>query len=168
MLSFKLYQIIATNKQQAMNWTFADILLFGQTSLRLEWKHYNHVIMSTMASQIISLMIVYLTVYSSRRSKKTSKLHITGLCEGNSPVTTEFPAQRASNAENVSIWWHHHDTELFSIKTYLTMPSTRSVPFCLELSVLILNGIIFKVIILWYDFYHRYQQLLSGNQCDVW
>ena len=37
-----------------------------------------------------------------------SKLHITGLCEGNSPVTGEFPAQRASNAENVSIWWRHH------------------------------------------------------------
>ena len=35
-----------------------------------------------------------------RRSKKTSKLHVTGLCVGNS--------QRASNAENVSIWWRHH------------------------------------------------------------
>ena len=26
-----------------------------------------------------------------RRSKKTSKLHVTGLCEGNSPVAGEFP-----------------------------------------------------------------------------
>ena len=43
-----------------------------------------------------------------RRSKETSKLRVTGLCEGNSPVTGEFPAQRASNAENVSIWWRHH------------------------------------------------------------
>ena len=43
-----------------------------------------------------------------RRSKKTSKLRITGLCAGNSPVTGEFPAQRASNAENGSIWWRHH------------------------------------------------------------
>ena len=43
-----------------------------------------------------------------RRSKKTSKLRVTGLCEGNSPVTGEFPAQRTSNAENVSIWWRHH------------------------------------------------------------
>ena len=42
------------------------------------------------------------------RSKETSKLRVTGLCEGNSPVTGEFPAQRASNAENVSIWWRHH------------------------------------------------------------
>ena len=35
----------------------------------------------------------------------TPKLRVTGLSEGNSPVTGEFPAQRASNAENVSIWW---------------------------------------------------------------
>ena len=32
------------------------------------------------------------------------------LCGGNSPVTGEFPAQRASNAENVSIWWRHHES----------------------------------------------------------
>ena len=37
--------------------------------------------------------------------KNTSKLHVTGLCKGNSPVTGEFPAQRASNTENVSFWW---------------------------------------------------------------
>ena len=43
-----------------------------------------------------------------RRSKKTSKLRVTGLCEGNSPVTGEFPAQRPGYAENVSIWWRHH------------------------------------------------------------
>ena len=43
-----------------------------------------------------------------RRSKKTSKLRITGLCAGNSLVTGEFPAQMASNAKNVSIWWRHH------------------------------------------------------------
>ena len=44
-----------------------------------------------------------------RRSKKTSKLRVTGLCAGNSPGTGEFPAQMASSAENVSIWWRHHD-----------------------------------------------------------
>ena len=47
-----------------------------------------------------------------RRSKKTSKLCVTGLCEGNSPVTGEFPAQMASNAENVFIWWRHHKKHL--------------------------------------------------------
>ena len=44
-----------------------------------------------------------------RRSNKTSKLRVTGLCAGNSQVTGEFPAQRVSIAENVSIWWRHHD-----------------------------------------------------------
>ena len=44
-----------------------------------------------------------------RRSKKTSKPRVTGLCAGNSPGTGEFPAQMASNAENVSIWWRHHE-----------------------------------------------------------
>ena len=43
------------------------------------------------------------------RSKKSSKLRVTGLCAGNSPGTGEFPAQKASNAENTSIWWRHHD-----------------------------------------------------------
>ena len=57
------------------------------------------------------------------RSKKTSKLRVTGLCEGNSPVTSEFPAQMSSNAENVSIWWRHHVwavvTKLVGIVVYM-------------------------------------------------
>ena len=44
-----------------------------------------------------------------RRSRKTSKLRVTGLCVGNSPWTGEFPAQMSSYVENVSIWWRHHD-----------------------------------------------------------
>ena len=44
-----------------------------------------------------------------QRLNKASRLRITGPCVGNSPVTGEFPAQRASNAQNVSIWWRHHD-----------------------------------------------------------
>ena len=69
--------------------------------------HYDDVIMGAIASQITSLTITYWTVYR-RRSKKTSKLRVTGLCAGNSPGTGEFPAHMASNAENVSIWWRHH------------------------------------------------------------
>ena len=45
-----------------------------------------------------------------RRSKKTSKLRVTGLC-----VPGEFPAQKASNAENVSIWWHHYGQSAIKI-----------------------------------------------------
>ena len=43
-----------------------------------------------------------------RRSKKTFKLRVAGLREGKSPVTGEFPAQKTSNAESVSIWWRRH------------------------------------------------------------
>ena len=66
------------------------------------------VMMSAMASQITGVSIIYSTVCSGAELKKKSKLRVTGLCAGNSPVTGEFPAQRASNAENVSIWWRHH------------------------------------------------------------
>ena len=65
--------------------------------------------MGAMASQITSLTVVYSTVYSGTDDRKTSQLRVTGLCVGNSPETGEFPAQMAGNAENVSIWWRHHD-----------------------------------------------------------
>ena len=45
-------------------------------------KHYNDVIIRAMASQITSIAIVYSTVYSRRRPKKTSKPRVIGLCEG--------------------------------------------------------------------------------------
>ena len=64
--------------------------------------------MVAVASQITSLTIVYPNRLFRRRAKKTSKLRVTGLCAGNSPVTGEFPAFMASNVENVSIWWRHH------------------------------------------------------------
>ena len=64
-------------------------------------KHYNDVIMGVMASQITGVAIE-LNCWLRRRSKKISKFHVTGLCARNSPVTGEFSAQKASNAENVS------------------------------------------------------------------
>ena len=48
-----------------------------------------------------------------RRSNKTSQLRVTGLCEGISPETGEFPAQMTSYAENVFIWWRHHGNVLW-------------------------------------------------------
>ena len=63
--------------------------------------------MGTIASQITSRDL--LNRLFGRRSQKTSKLRVTGLCVGKSPRTGEIPAQMASNAENISIWWRHHD-----------------------------------------------------------
>ena len=70
--------------------------------------HYSDVIMGAMASQITSLAIVYSTVYPGADQRKHQSSTSLALCEGNSPVTGEFPAQRASSAENGSIWWRHH------------------------------------------------------------
>ena len=60
-----------------------------------------------------------------RRSKQTSKLRVTGLCAGNSPRTGEFPAQIASNAENVSIWWRHHASNVISQPTVWSINNSR-------------------------------------------
>ena len=69
------------------------------THTALQWRHIGR-----DCAQITILTILYSTVYSgSYQIEKTSKLRVTGLCVGNSPWTNEFPAQMASNAENVSI-----------------------------------------------------------------
>ena len=66
--------------------------------------------MGAIASQITSLTSVYSTVYSGADQRKyPSSVSLHGLCAWNSPVTGEFPAQRASNAEFFSIWWRHHE-----------------------------------------------------------
>ena len=52
-------------------------------------------------------------------SKKISKLRVAGLCEGNSPWTGEFPSQRASNAENISLWSRHRALWLFPYSSSL-------------------------------------------------
>ena len=75
----------------------------------LEALHYSDATMGTMASQITSLSIVYSTVYSGADQRKHQSSVSLAFVRGNSPVTGEFPARMASNAENVSIWWHHHD-----------------------------------------------------------
>ena len=62
--------------------------------------------MGTMASQITSLTIVYSTIYSGADQRKhqssASLASVRGIHRG--PI----PAQMASKAENVSIWWRHH------------------------------------------------------------
>ena len=60
-----------------------------------------------------------------RRSNKTSKLRVTGLCVGNSQGTGEFLAQMASNAENVSISWRHHDMKAHDVNNNSTIQSFK-------------------------------------------
>ena len=88
--------------------------------LSLHLRHNDHDALSN--HQPHSCLLNYLF---RRRSKKTSKLRVTGLCVGNSPwpvnsphkwpVTRKIfsPVTRASYAENVSIWWCHHVKSLW-------------------------------------------------------
>ena len=78
--------------------------------LSLQWHHNGLDSVSTHQPHDCLLKRLF-----SPRSKKTSKLRVTGLCVGNSPETGDFPAQRASNAENVSIWWRHHASLMSSL-----------------------------------------------------
>ena len=66
----------------------------------LMFSHYSDIIMTAMASQIINRLNYLLNRLFRCRSKKTSKIRITGLCEGNPLVTGWFPSQRASNTKN--------------------------------------------------------------------
>ena len=68
----------------------------------LQWRHNERDGVSN------HLHLDCLLAVCSGTDKKTSKLQVTGLCGGNPPVTGEYSAQRASNAENASIWWRHH------------------------------------------------------------
>ena len=83
----------------AISFVMQNILLFQS----LVWRHNERDGVSNHERHDCLLNRLF-----RHRSKKTSKLRVTDLCAGNSPVTGEFPAQRASNAENVSIWWRHH------------------------------------------------------------
>ena len=60
--------------------------------------------MGAIASQITNLTIVYSTVYSDAEQRKHQSSASLAFMWGNSPGTGEFPAQMASDAENVSIF----------------------------------------------------------------
>ena len=74
--------------------------------------HHNDVIMSPIAFQITSLTIVYSTVYSGTDERKHQSFASLAFVRGIHHC--EFPTQRASNAENVFIWWRHHDGDSFT------------------------------------------------------
>ena len=68
--------------------------------------------MGAMVSQITRLTIIYSAVCSDEdQGKHQSSASLVFVA-----VTGEFPAQRASNAENISIWWRHHELELTSLE----------------------------------------------------
>ena len=77
--------------------------------------HYGDIIMSAMASRITGISSVCSTVCSGANQENIKRKHqsfaslvlVRGIHRWR-----EFPAQRASNAEIVSICWHHHGQDL--------------------------------------------------------
>ena len=63
--------------------------------------HYDDVRMDAIASQITSLTIVYSTFHSGADQSKHQSSASLAFVWGIQPGTGEFPAQMASNAENV-------------------------------------------------------------------
>ena len=91
-----------------------------------EWIHCNDVTMGMISSQITSLTIVYSTVIQAPINENIKAPRHWPLC-GEFPGTGEFPAQRASNVENVSIWWRHHDCDWNNVAGYQYYRPTRVV-----------------------------------------
>ena len=115
-------QLYKTNSIGVFQYTDVDMDFLTPS----QWRHNGHDSVSNY--QPHDCLLNHL---SRRRSKKTSKFRVTGLCAGNSPGTGEFPAQMASNAENVSIWWRHHDEKAPSVNlSSLLLPAvTRAMQY---------------------------------------
>ena len=94
---------IIWTKDNICHWRiYASLYLYLSSYCSLQWRQNeregisNHLRLDCLQNRLF------------RRRSKTSKLHITGLCEENPPVTGGFPAQRTSNVKNVSIRWRHN------------------------------------------------------------
>ena len=87
----------------------------------LQWRHNEHHGTSNHQSHDCLLNRIF-----GHISKKTSKLRATDLCAGYSPVAGEFPAQRVSNSENVSIRWRHHAMVRFQRRVWQHIQMSKS------------------------------------------
>ena len=63
-----------------------------------------------MVFQITSVSSVSSTACLGADQRKNPKIRVAGLCEENPPVTAGFPSQMASDTENTSTWYVHHDS----------------------------------------------------------
>ena len=99
----KSWQIPETSNTDITSKGFGELCQSPQCSYPLQWRHNERVGVSNHRRLDCLLKRMF-----GRRSKKTSELRVTGVCEGNPPVTGGFPSQRASYAEIISISWRHH------------------------------------------------------------
>ena len=102
-------QVMAWCRHQVITWTNIDLSPVLCHIDPLHWCHNKSDGVSNHQPHDCLLNCSF-----RRGSKKTLKLRVNGLCAENSPMTGEFPAQKTSNAENVSIWWRHHAEDDFA------------------------------------------------------
>ena len=85
--------------------------------------YYNGVIMGAMVSQITSLTIVYSTVYwrvhQRKHQRSASLAFVRGIHRWPVNSLRKWPVY----AENVSIWWRHHETSHGHLLRCLSIPS---------------------------------------------
>ena len=102
--------------------------------------HHSDVIMGAMASEITGVSIVYSNGCSGADQRKHQSFASLAFVRG--PVTNEFPAQRANNVENISIWWLHRVDGLLWVDIWkdinLRFLALNSRPFPTEMSI---NGL---------------------------
>ena len=111
-LKFDFVNVLETSPNYSVDWTLCTFLIYrgNLTSSSLQWRQNGRDSVSNHQPHDCFLFRLF-----RHRSKKTSKLCVTGLCVGISPEAGEFPAQMASYAENVSIWWRHHVNDLLTL-----------------------------------------------------
>ena len=117
--------------------------------------------MDAMASQITSLATAYSTVYSGGDQRKDQSSASLAFWVGNSPMTGEFPAQMASNAQNVSIWWRHH-------KSWTSHPLRMAI----TLQIYMITHIVFhppfaNIVSFYVGFWFKKRHFLSGNWLEA-
>ena len=79
-----------------LSWQRLEMLYQTVVCVPLLWRHNGRDGVSNLQPQLCLINRL-----CGHRSKKTSKLRVTGLCAVNLPVTGEFPTQRASDAEKM-------------------------------------------------------------------
>ena len=70
--------------------------------------HYSDVIMSAMASLLTCISIVCSIVCLGADQGKHQSSASLAFVRGSHRWPVQSPHPRASNAENITIWWHHH------------------------------------------------------------
>ena len=111
-----IWRLVTYSAEKNITWINLGILLHAawqQMSGKFESRYNNKITLLWRHNERDSVsnhhhLRCLLNRLFRRRSKITSKLRVAGLCAWNSPVIGQFPAQRASNAENDPIWWRHH------------------------------------------------------------